>query len=78
MRLRFLQTFQRRPSLSNDHIRIDYEASDDESLPSSPISSETHRLSSSTGTYPISSTLEKNHQHLHQSTPVLSHNLPTD
>jgi hypothetical protein len=72
MRLRLIQTLHRRQSLSTDHSRIDYEESEDESLPSSPLSlsnNENHRLSSSTGTY-STSILEPKH-YLRQSTPSL-------
>lgn len=69
MRLRLVQALHRRQSHSTDHTRIDYEESEDESLPSSPFSSDPHRLSSSTG-IPSTSNLQ-NHHHLRQSTPSL-------
>ncbi len=71
MRLRSIQTFYRRQSLSTDHTRIDYEDSEDESIPSSPISSENHRLSSSTGNY--SNPIPGSNRYLRQSTPSLFH-----
>ena len=60
MRLRLIQTLHRRQSHSTDYTRIDYEDSEDESLPSSPQSSDPHHLNSSAS----------NH-HLRQSTSSL-------
>jgi hypothetical protein len=75
MRLRLIQTFHRRQSISTDHTRIDYEESEDESIPSSSFSSDNNRLSSSAGIYPTT-ILEPNH-HLRQSTPSLFHSPKT-
>jgi len=75
MCLRLIQTIQRRQSISTEHTRVDYEESEDESLPSSPFSSENHHLSSSTGVY-SNSILEPNH-HRRQSTPSLFHSTKT-
>jgi hypothetical protein len=78
MRLRLIQTFHRRQSISTDHTRIDYEESEDESIPSSPLSSsniENHHLNSSTGNY-LNSILEPNN-HLRQSIPSLFYSTKT-
>ena len=72
MGLRLIQTLQRRQSISIDPSRIDYEESEDESLPSSPLTlsnTDIHHLSSSNDIYSNSS-IEPNH--LRQSTPSLS------
>ncbi|CAF3744061.1 unnamed protein product [Rotaria sp. Silwood1] len=69
MRLRLIHTLNRKQSISTDHTRIDYEDSEDESLPSSSSNNENHRLSSSVGIY-SNSTKESNHR-LRQSTPCL-------
>jgi len=72
MRLRLIQTLHRRQSISTDYTRIDYEESEDESFPSSSLSSshnENQHLNSSTGIYSNSS-IEPNH-HFHQSTSSL-------
>jgi hypothetical protein len=71
MRLRLIQTFHRRQSISTDYTRVDYEESEDESIPSSSFSSDNHRLSSSVGLY--STTILESNPHLHQSTPSLFH-----
>jgi hypothetical protein len=71
MRLRLIQTIHRRQSISTDHSRIDYEESEDESIPSSPSTTENHRLSSSTGIY--SNSIHDSKHHLRQSTPSLFH-----
>jgi len=73
MRLRLIQTLHRKQSISTDYTRIDYEESEDESFPSSSLSSslnnENHHLNSSTGIY-SNSYIEPNH-HFRQSTPSL-------
>ena len=66
-----MQTFHRRQSISTDHPRIDYEESEDESIPSSSFSSDNHRLSSSAGIYPT--TIFEPNPDLRQSTPSLFH-----
>jgi hypothetical protein len=71
MRLRLIQTIHRRQSISTDHSRIDYEESEDESIPSSPSTTDNHRLSSSTGIY--SKSIKESHHHLRKSTPSLFH-----
>jgi hypothetical protein len=74
MNLRLIQILQRKQSISTDPNKIDYEESEDESIPSSPLTFsniENHRLSSSTGIY-SNSNIESNH-HLRQSTPSLFH-----
>ncbi|CAF3535619.1 unnamed protein product [Rotaria sordida] len=69
MRLRLIHTLNRKQSISTDHTRIDYEDSEDESLPSSSSNTENHRLSSSFG-IDSNSTKESNHR-LRLSTPCL-------
>lgn len=72
MRLRLIQTLNRRQSISNDNAGIEYEESEDECMLSSSLSSsnaDSRRLSSSVGIYSNSS-IEPN-QRLRQSTPCL-------
>ncbi|CAF3543864.1 unnamed protein product [Adineta steineri] len=73
--LRLMQTLQRRQSISTDPTRIDYEESEDESIPSSPLTfsnTDNHHLSSSTDIY-SNLNIEPKH-HLRQSTPSLAVN----